>query len=91
MANLFRRANQRGMVLQHYRRALKRRLGRPFHLNPDLPDERYLELIARMRPELDRAELARILDGLRRTDTSEADLVKSVEHAVTFGARKKRG
>ncbi len=90
MANLFRRANKRGMVLQHYRHALKRRLGRPFHLNPDLPDERYLELIARMRPELDRAELAQILNGLRRTDTSEADLVQAVEQSVTFGKRAQK-
>ncbi|OQY83444.1 MAG: hypothetical protein B6D41_16970, partial [Chloroflexi bacterium UTCFX4] len=90
MANLFRRANKRGMVLQHYRYALKRRLGRPFHLNPDMPDEHYLELITRMRPELDHAELARILNRLRRADTTEADLVKTVEHAVTFGAREKK-
>jgi hypothetical protein len=90
MANLFRRANQRGMVLQHYRHSLKRRLGRPFHLNPDVPDERYIELITRVRPEIDRAELVRLLNGLRRTDTSEADLIKTVEHAVTFGTRKKK-
>lgn len=90
MANLFRRANKRGMVLQHYRYALKRRLGRPFHLNPDMSDEHYLELITRMRPELDHAELARILNRLRRADTTEADLVKTVEHAVTFGAREKK-
>lgn len=90
MANLFRRANKRGMVLQHYRHALKRRLGRPFHLNPDVPDDRFLDLITRLRPDMDRAELAHILNGLRRTDTSEADLVKTVEHAVTFGTRKKK-
>lgn len=89
MANLFRRANKRGMVLQHYRRSLKRRLGRPFHLDPDLPDERYVELLTRMRPEIDRAELTQILNKLRRADTSEADLVKTVEQAVTFGTRNK--
>lgn len=90
MANLFRRANKRGMVLNHYRHALKRRLGRPFHLSPDLSDERYIELITRMRPDLDHAELVQILNKLRRTDTSESDLVKTVEHAVTFGARGKK-
>lgn len=87
MANLFRRANKRGMVLQHYRHSLKRRLGRPYHLNPDLPDERYVELLARLRPELDRAELVRVLNSLRRNDTTEADLVKTIEQSVTFGAR----
>lgn len=89
MANLFRRANKRGMVLQHYRHSLKRRLGRPFHLNPDLTDPQYVELVTRMRPEIDRAELAQILNALRRTDTTEIDLVKTVERAVTFGTRKK--
>ncbi len=87
MANLFRRANKRGMVLQHYRHSLKRRLGRPYHLNPELADERYIEMLARLRPDLDRHELVRILNSLRRTDTSEADLVKTIEQAVTFGGR----
>jgi len=87
MANLFRRANKRGMVLNHYRHALKRRLGRPFHLNPDLSDDQYVELVTRMRPELDRAKLVHILNNLRRADATEADLVKSVEQAVTFGKR----
>lgn len=87
MANLFRRANKRGMVLQHFRHALKRRLGRAFHLNPELSDENYLEMITRMRPELDRAELARIFNNLRRAETTEIDLVSSVEQSVTFAAR----
>jgi hypothetical protein len=87
MANLFRRADKRGMVLQHYRHSLKRRLGRPYHLNPELSDERYLEMLTRLRPELDRAELVRLLNSLRRTDTTETDLVKTIEQAVTFGKR----
>lgn len=87
MANLFRRANKRGMVLQHYRHSLKRRLGRPFHLNPELADERYIEMLARLRPELERNELVKILNSLRRTDTTEADLVRTIEQAVTFGGR----
>lgn len=90
MANLFRRANKRGMVLQHYRHSLKRRLGRPYHLNPELADERYVELLTRLRPELDHNELVRILNSLRRLDTTEADLVKTIEHAVTFGGRAGR-
>lgn len=87
MANLFRRADKRGMVLQHYRHSLKRRLGRPFHLNPELEDSRYVEMLERLRPELDRAELARLLNSLRQTDTTEADLVRTIEQAVNFGVR----
>ncbi len=87
MANLFRRADKRGMILNHYRYSLKRRLGRPFHLSPELSDERYIEMITRIRPEIDRAELTRILNSLRRTDTTEVDLVKTVDQAVKFGTR----
>lgn len=90
MANLFRRANKRGMVLEHYRHSLKRRLGRPFHLNPDIADERYVELMSKLRPDLDERELANILANLRRTDAAEGDLVRTVEHAVTFGAPRAR-
>lgn len=87
MANLFRRANKRGMVLQHFRHSLKRRLGRPYHLNPELSDERFVELLSRLRPDLDSSALVRLLNSLRRTDTTEADLVKTIEQSVTFGAR----
>lgn len=89
MANLFRRANKRGMVLEHYRHSLKRRLGRPFHLDPELEDSRYIEMIERLRPDLDRAELTHLLNSLRRTNTTEADLVKTIEQSVTFGGRGK--
>jgi hypothetical protein len=87
MANLFRRANKRGMVLQHYRHSLKRRLGRPYHLNPELSDEGYVEMLTRLRPEIDRAELVRLLNSLRRADATEADLVKTIDQSVTFGTR----
>jgi len=87
MANLFRRANKRGMVLEHYRHSLKRRLGRPFHLNPELADDRYVELITQMRPDLDAAELKRILASLRRSNAAEQDLVKTVEQSIRFGSR----
>lgn len=87
MANLFRRANKRGMVLNHYRHSLKRRLGRPYHLDPEISDEQYVEMLTRLRPELDRQEFVRILNSLRRADSTEADLVKAVEQAVTFGGR----
>lgn len=88
MANLFRRANKRSMVLDHYRRSLKRRLGRPFHLDPELPDNRYIELLTRMRPDLNSAELERILAALRRSNMTEADLVRTVEQSIEFGARR---
>lgn len=87
MANLFRRANKRGMVLKHYRHSLKRRLGRPFHLSPDTPDARFVEMMAHLRPEIASDQLKRILLELNRQDLPEAELVKVVEQATTFGKK----
>lgn len=87
MANLFRRANKRGMVLKHYRHSLKRRLGRPFHLSPDTPDARFVEMMARLRPEINIDQLKRLLLDLNRQDLAEAELVKVVEQATTFGKK----
>ena len=47
-----------------------------------------VDMLTKMRPDLDRAELARILNNLRRAETNEMDLVTSVEQAVSFGSRK---
>ena len=74
-AQLFRRAGKRHMALNHYHRELKRSLGRPFRINADLPDEEFINELARFR-EIDRAELSRVLRALSRSDTSERALCK---------------
>jgi hypothetical protein len=93
MAQLYRRANKRGMVLRHYRYALKRRLGRPFHLNPEIPDEHFVDLMGRLRPDIDAPALRKALAQLRRADTAiagEAEFVKSVHDAITLDAPKRQ-
>ena len=41
------------MLLQHYRRQLKRSLGKPYRVNADLPDEAFVAELARYREVLD--------------------------------------
>jgi uncharacterized protein DUF4350 len=85
-AQLFRRAGKRHMALDHYHRELKRSLGRPFRINADLPDEEFINELARFR-EIDRAELSRVLRALSRSDTSERALVKLADEAIQLRRR----
>jgi hypothetical protein len=85
-AQLFRRAGKRRMVLNHYHRELKRSLGRPFRINADLPDEEFMNELARFR-EVDRAELSRVLRALSRSDTSERALVRLADEAIQLRRR----
>lgn len=89
MAQLFRRAGKRHFVLQHYRRQLKRALGRPFRLNPDLPDDEFLYELARVRDDLDRDELARTLRELNQKQANERTAVKLADQAVNLMEKKR--
>lgn len=90
MAQLFRRAGKRGMIMNHYRHSLKRRLGRPFHLNPEIPDDQFVNLIARLRGDIDRDALQLILRSLIRSRVSERELVNLAQQAVTLGERNSK-
>lgn len=90
MAQLFRRAGKRGMVLKHYRHSLKRRLGRPFHLNPDLPDDQFVNLIARLRGDIDLKALRSTLSALNRSEVTERELVNLAQQSVSLGERNSK-
>lgn len=77
MADLFQRGGKRAFVLAHYRAALKRRLAKPFGINPRLDDAEFVRELARFRP-VDEAALAAQLARLRRERPSEAELVRAV-------------
>jgi hypothetical protein len=77
MADLFQRGGKRAFVLAHYRAALKRRLARPFGINPRLDDDAFVRELARFRP-VDEAALAAQLARLRRERLSEDELVRVV-------------
>lgn len=75
VANLSWRAGHRQAVLRQYHGQLKRELGRRYRLNPTLPDDEYVAELARFRPNLDTAELGRLLGRLRAPDVGEGEMV----------------
>ena len=90
MAQLFRRGGKRAMALQHYRRSLKRSLGKPYHINPDLPDEQFVTMVTRVRPQLDREALSETLRALNQKQASEKELVRLADQAVSL-MKKRNG
>ncbi len=64
MANLYRQAHARAPVADHLRRRLKRALGRPWGLSPDLPDAEFLARLRQLAPERPPEYWARLQDLL---------------------------
>ncbi len=84
MARLFRRGDKRAMALAHYRRQLKRRLARPYGINPELPDDQFVEALARQRENLDRAALLHALSALDTRNIDERGLLRLAAQAATY-------
>jgi len=58
IANLTRRAGHRSSVLHHYHNQLKRKIGRRYRLDPTVPDEQYVEMLAHLNTHLDSGPIA---------------------------------
>ncbi len=84
VANLSRRAGHRQAVLRQYHGQLKRELGRRYRLNPTLPDDEYVAELARFRPDLDTAALARLLGRLVAPDVSEGEMVTLAQQVAAW-------
>ncbi len=84
MAHLFRRARKRNMVMRHYHTWLKRRLGKPYGINPDLPDDEFVAALAHFRERLDTSALLGTLRALAQERGGEKDLVKLAHQAIQF-------
>lgn len=80
MADLFQRSGKRGYILRHYHAAFKRRLARPYGINPQLDDAAFVYELARFR-QVDEPALLALLERLRRADAGEAELVRTVAEA----------
>jgi len=86
MAALQQRTGQRQRVAQHHKQRLKRALGQPYHIPPDLPDERFLERLRRADGRYSDAALRtaqRLLHDLSR-NPSESALVDAVARMDEF-------
>jgi hypothetical protein len=75
IANLGRRAGHRTAVMRQYHHHLKRGLGHRYRLNPTLPDEAYVEALAKLNPNLKADALLRLLVRLRQPDFSESEMI----------------
>lgn len=86
MAGLFQRAGQRGFVLRHFYTALKRRLARPYGLNPRLGDDEFVAELSRHRA-VDEPTLRRTLRGLQQQNPSESELVRVLAEADSIRSK----
>jgi hypothetical protein len=88
MADLFQRGEKSGFVLQHYHTAFKRRLARPFGVNPRLDDAAFVKELARHR-EIDEPALLALLNRMRRERIDEAELLRVVAESDNTEIHKK--
>lgn len=86
MADLFQRGKKRHFIAQHYHTTLKRRLARPYGINPQRSDADFVAELARYR-ELDTAALLDLLQRLQRPNLSEEELVRLVATADAIPTR----
>jgi hypothetical protein len=76
IANLGRRAGHRPAVLRQYHHWLKRGLGQRYRLNPTLPDDEYVDQLAKFNPTLDATALRNLLACLRWGKVSESEMIQ---------------
>jgi hypothetical protein len=72
MADLFQRGGKRTYILRHYHAAFKRRLAKPFGINPQLADQEFVRELARFRA-IDEPALLALLARLRSAKAGEVN------------------
>jgi hypothetical protein len=87
MADMFQRGKKRDFVLQHYYTRFKRRLAKPYGINPRLEDQRFVTELAHYR-SIDQAALLNMLGRLRQQQIGEDDLLRVVQEADSAWIRK---
>ncbi len=84
MAHLFRRGNKRAAMLDHYRRQIKLRVGKPAGVDVSLDDKLFVEELRRVRDDIDAPALLQALRALEQaahSGVSEAEMVRRVAEA----------
>ena len=84
IANLSRRAAHRSSVMMQYHNQVKRKLGQRYRLDPAMPDEDYVNMLAGYNPSLDKNELLNLLKRLKRTNLSETEMVHLAGEAAKW-------
>jgi hypothetical protein len=85
IADLLLRGGKRGYMLRHYHTAFKRRLARPYGINPALDDTEFVRELARARM-VDETHLLSLLSRLRSERATEEELVRTVAEADSYQA-----
>jgi hypothetical protein len=76
IANLSRRAAHRSVVMMNYHQQIKRKLGQRYRLDPGMDDAEYVSKLSEYNSAIDKDELLKLLKHLKRTDLSEAEMVR---------------
>ncbi len=84
IANLRRRAAHRQAELRYYYQALKRHLGRPYGINPQLPDKEYVQVLQSVNPGMDAAGLLQTLTQLQRPTVSENEMQRLAQKVAQW-------
>jgi hypothetical protein len=87
MADLFQRGGKRAFILKHYHQAFKRRMAKPYGINPRLDDEAFVAELAHYRNDLDREALLSLLARLRREQVREDEMLRAIADADTRRSR----
>lgn len=78
MADLFQRGQKVDFIRRHYYTSFKRRLARPYGINPGLEDEPFVQELSRYR-EVDQAALRELLNRLQHQNISEKEMLLLLE------------
>ncbi len=86
IASLLQRGGKRDYLREHYLAAFKRRLARPYGLNPGLDDAVFAAELSYYR-SIDRTQLETLLRRLRRPGLSDEELLRLLAEADTLEQR----
>ncbi len=76
IANLNRQAGHRRHVLRQYHQQIKRHFGRRYHIDPTMPDKKFVAELTRYHPGLDQNTLVELLRQLQEKNMSEQEMVR---------------
>lgn len=91
IANLSRRAGHQAAALQLYQQWLKRALAERYRINPLLPDETYLEHLAKHIPPAAIQDLRSIFARMNQASQTETDFVRLAAKAASWPQRFHHG
>ncbi len=84
MANLARAAGQQNATLQRYNHSLKQRLGKPYRIDPILPDDVFVAELAQSDAGVDGKRLLALLTSLSRGTRSRTEFVRLARDAAEY-------